>query len=79
MEEASKDPETWKLIEKLLPKLYSEFKDIFSKTKANTLPPYYIYNYKIILKEPLPSLYLPLYRQLVKELKAIKEYLVKNL
>ena len=67
------------MIKKLLLKLYFKFKDIFLKTKANTLPLYYIYNYKIIFKKPLPGLYLPLYRQLVKELKAIKEYLVKNL
>ena len=79
LEEASEDPETWKLIEKLLPKLYSEFKDTFSKTKADTLPPHRIYDHKIVLEEPLPGSYSPLYRQSVEELKAVKEYLVENL
>ena len=40
LEEASEDPKTWDLVKKLVPKLYSEYKVIFSKTKADTLPPH---------------------------------------
>ena len=52
---------------------------MFSKVAANKLPPYYLYNHKIHLLEPLSSSYSPLYKQSLEELKATKAYILEHL
>ncbi len=66
------------LKERLLIKYYN-FLNIFLKLDLDTLPPYYSYDYQIVLNKPKELLYRLLYLQSIEELKAIKQYLVKNL
>ncbi|KAK6581227.1 hypothetical protein PZA11_005918 [Diplocarpon coronariae] len=73
------NPDVEKLINDRLPKQYRSLRQAFSKRDADTLPPHRYYNHKIQLEGPLPDAYSPLYRQSTKELKVIKEYLLKNL
>ena len=41
------DPETAELIDKNLPPQYSEYRDVFSKTESNRLPPHREYDHVI--------------------------------
>jgi len=62
-----------------IPSEYHEFADIFSKTKAETLPPHYPYDLKINLEEGAQSLVGPIYSLLASEQEALKEFIEKNL
>ena len=78
-EQADEDPDTARLINEKLPREYHRYKDVFSKTDSDKLPPHRIYDHKIELEGSLPLGSSPLYRQSINELKAVKEYLVDNL
>jgi len=51
---------------------YHEFADIFSKTKAETLPPHYPYDLKINLEEGAQPLVGPIYSLSASEQEALK-------
>jgi hypothetical protein len=73
------DEETTALIDKLLPACHAKYRDVFSKSASDRLPPHRSYDHKIQLEGPLPNHYSPLYRQSTEELKATKQYLIDNL
>jgi transposase InsO family protein/predicted aspartyl protease len=73
------DEETRQLIKELLPRFYTKFQDVFSKSESNRLPPHRSYDHKIHLESPLPNSFSPLYRQSSAELLATKQYLLDNL
>src|SRR6266567_693888 len=50
-----------KLVKRLLPTIYTGYKDIFLKAALNKLPPHQIYNYKIQLEANNSLGYSPLY------------------
>jgi len=58
---------------------YHKFADIFSKTKAETLPPHRLYDLKINLKEGAQPLVGPIYSLLASEQEALKEFIEENL
>jgi len=58
---------------------YHEFADIFSKTKAETLPPYHSYNLKINLEEGAQLPVGPIYSLSASEQEALKESIEENL
>ena len=58
---------------------YHEFANVFSKTKAETLPPHYFYNLKINLEEGAQPLVDLIYSLLVSEQEALKEFIEENL
>jgi len=62
-----------------VPSKYHKFTNIFSKTKAETLPPHHPYNLKINLKEGAQPLVGPIYPLLASEQEALKEFIEKNL
>jgi hypothetical protein len=62
-----------------VPKEYYNLINIFSKSALDKLPPHRLYNHKIQLEGNLPIRYSPLYKQITKELQAIKEYITENL
>ena len=64
---------------KVLLKEYQVYLKVFSKKVLDILPPYYLYNYKIKLEVENNLGYSLLYKIITKELKTIKQYLVKNL
>jgi len=51
---------------------YHKFADVFSKTKAETFPPYHPYNLKINLEEGAQPLVGLIYSLLVSEQEALK-------
>ena len=58
---------------------YHKFADIFSKTKAETLPPHHSYNLKINLEEGAQPLVGPIYSLSASEQEALKEFVEENL
>jgi RNase H-like domain found in reverse transcriptase/Reverse transcriptase (RNA-dependent DNA polymerase)/Integrase zinc binding domain/Integrase core domain len=72
-------PETVQLINEKLPVEYELFRDVFSKAASDVLAPHRKYDHRIMLNEPLPNHFSPLYRQSTAELAATKEYLMDNL
>jgi len=62
-----------------VPSEYHKFADVFSKTKAETLPPHCPYDLKINLKEGAQSLVGPIYSLSVSEQETLKEFIKKNL
>jgi len=62
-----------------VPSKYHEFADVFSKTKAETLPSHCSYDLKINLKEGAQSLVGPIYSLSASEQKALKEFIEENL
>ena len=58
---------------------YHKFADVFSKTKAETLPPHCPYNLKINLEEGAQPLVGPIYSLLASEQEALKEFIEENL
>ncbi len=73
------DEENARLIDKLLPARYASYRDVFSKSESDRLPPHRPYDHKIVLEEPLPNHFSPLYRQSTAELKATREHLLDHL
>ena len=62
-----------------VPSEYHEFSDIFSKTKAKTLPPHCPYDLKINLEKGAQPLVGPIYSLLALEQEALKEFIEENL
>ena len=62
-----------------VPSEYHEFADVFSKTRAEVLPPYCPYDLKINLEEGAQPLVSPIYSLSASEQKALKEFIEKNL
>jgi len=62
-----------------VPSEYQEFADVFSKTKAETLPPHCPYDLKINLEEGAQPLVGPIYSLSASEQKALKEFIEENL
>ena len=58
---------------------YHEFADIFSKTKAEVLPPHHPYNLKINLEEGAQPPVGPIYSLSASEQEALKEFIEENL
>jgi len=62
-----------------VPSKYHKFANVFSKTKAETLPPHCPYDLKINLKEGAQPLVGLIYSLLASEQEALKEFIEKNL
>ena len=62
-----------------LPPEYHEFVDVFSESKARSLPPHRSFNHKIKLEEGKTPPFGPVYSLLEAEHKALEEYVTKNL
>ena len=62
-----------------IPSKYHEFADVFSKTKAKTLPPHCSYDLKINLEEGTQPLVSPIYSLLASEQEALKKFIEENL
>jgi len=58
---------------------YHKFADIFSKTKAEVLPPHRSYDLKINLEEGAQPLVGPIYSLSASEQEALKEFIKENL
>lgn len=67
------------LVERLLPTIYTDYKDAFSKAASDKLPPHRTYDHKIQLEANNSLGYSPLYHQSTDKLKATKQYLIDNL
>jgi len=62
-----------------VPSKYHEFADVFSKTKAETLPSHYSYDLKINLEEGAQPLVGFIYSLSASEQEALKEFIEENL
>jgi len=62
-----------------VPSEYHKFADVFSKTKAEFLPPHCPYNLKINLKEGPQPLVGPIYSLSASKQEALKEFIEENL
>ena len=62
-----------------VPSEYHEFADVFSKTKAEILPPHRSYNLKINLEEGAQPPVGPIYSLSALEQEALKEFIEENL
>jgi len=62
-----------------VPSKYHEFADIFSKTKAETLPSHRFYDLKINLEEGAQPLVGPIYSPSASKQEALKEFIEENL
>jgi len=62
-----------------VPSEYHEFANVFSKTKAEILPPHHPYDLKINLKEGTQLLVGPIYSLSVSEQESLKEFIEENL
>ena len=62
-----------------VPSEYHEFADVFSKTKAEVLPPHRPYDLKINLEEGAQPLVGPIYSLSASEQEALKKFIEKNL
>jgi len=58
---------------------YHKFADVFSKTKAETLPFHCLYDFKINLEEGAQPLVSPIYSLSASEQEALKEFIEENL
>ena len=67
------------LVQDRLPSCYHPYRDVFSKAAADQLPPHRSYDHKIVLEEPLPNAFSPLYKQNQEELEATKAYVQEHL
>jgi len=62
-----------------VPSEYHKFANVFSKTKAEVLPPHRPYDLKINLEEGAQPLVGPIYSLLASEQEALKEFIEENL
>ena len=62
-----------------IPSKYYKFANVFSKTKAEVLPPHYSYDLKINLEEGAQPLVGPIYSLSASEQEALKEFIEENL
>ena len=76
---STSSPELMDSIKQHVPKVYHDFADVFSKTRANTLAPHRPYDLKINLDEgTLPPLG-PIYSLSVSELQSLREFIDEHL
>jgi len=73
------DEETREEIERRLPAMCKGHIDVFSKVASDQLPPHRSYDHKIQLEADNNLGFYPLYKQLLEELLATKQYIVENL
>lgn len=76
--DATKDPPLSASMEEL-PKEYHDFLDVFSKDKANKLPPRRPYDHVIPLQDKTIPPFGPIYSLSEKELSVLSEYIKENL
>jgi len=62
-----------------VPSEYHQFADVFSKTKAEVLPPHHSYDLKINLEEGAQPPVGPIYSLSVSEQEALKKFIKENL
>jgi len=62
-----------------VPSKYHKFADVFSKTKAEVLPPHCPYDFKINLEEGAQPPVGPIYSLSASEQEALKEFIEENL
>ena len=62
-----------------VPAEYTEFWDVFSGVKADTLPPHRAYNLKIKLQEGAEPYHGPVYSLSQPKLTALRKFLDKNM
>jgi len=62
-----------------VPSKYHEFANVFSKTKAETLPPHHPYDLKINLEEDAQHLVSSIYSLSASEQEALKKFIEENL
>ena len=62
-----------------VPSEYHEFANIFSKTRAEILPPHHPYDLKVNLEEGAQPLVSPIYSLSASEQEALKEFIEENL
>ena len=62
-----------------VPSEYHKFANIFSKTKAETLPPHRLYDLKINLEESAQPLVSPIYSLSASKQEALKKFIEENL
>ena len=62
-----------------VPSEYHKFADVFSKTKAEVLPPHHPYDFKINLEEGAQPLVGPIYSLSALEQEALKKFIEENL
>ena len=62
-----------------VPSEYHKFANIFSKTKAEVLPPHHLYDLKINLEEGAQPPVSPIYSLSASEQEALKEFIEENL
>ena len=62
-----------------VPSEYHKFTDVFSKTKAETLPSHHPYDLKINLEEGAQPLVGPIYSLSASEQEALKKFIEENL
>lgn len=67
------------MLKRTVPEEYYDLVDVFSKTKADALPPHRDSDHKIRLTQPNNLTLSPLYRQTTKELQALKKFIDENL
>jgi hypothetical protein len=73
------DAANLQMLQDRLPACYESYQDVFSKAAADQLPPHRSYDHKIVLEEPLPNAFSPLYKQNQEELEATKAYVQEHL
>jgi hypothetical protein len=76
MSEVDDDPE---VDESKIPEKYFQFRSVFSKKNADSLPPHRPYDHKIPLVEGAQAPFGPVYSLSQVELKALHEYIQENL
>ena len=79
IKELQDDPDNAQLLKDRLPARYQEYADVFNKSNSETLPEHRPYDHKIVLEEPLPNSYSPLYKQNLEELEATKKFVQDQL
>ena len=66
-------------VRRVLPTIYREYQDMFSKAASDLLPPHRSYDHKIELTTDNNLKFSPLYGHSSEELKILKQYLIDNL
>jgi len=62
-----------------IPSKYHEFTNVFSKTKAEVLAPYHLYDFQINLEEDAQPLVGPIYSLSASEQETLKKFIKENL
>jgi hypothetical protein len=66
-------------VARVLPEIYKDYQDVFSKAASDVLPPHRSYDHKIELTGDNDLKFSPLYGHFSEELKILKQYLIDNL